>query len=168
MLLSKKMTTFVDLATIEDIKALVAIHAKSFERGWQTSEFQSLLGDKTVKCFALRLSTRRITDQIVGFVLLRSVLDEAEILTIAVDPDYRKKGVGRALMEETLRKLYADRAAKLFLEVDANNQPALSLYTKLGFKKIGERQGYYRSDKDQAATAWVMQVEVRGRAGLNI
>jgi ribosomal-protein-alanine N-acetyltransferase len=65
-------------------------------------------------------------------------------------------------MREVMRKLYADRMAKLFLEVDEDNQPALLLYQKLGFEKVGERKGYYTSGKEQAATALIMQIELDG------
>ncbi len=147
-------------ATFEDISVLTAIHRRSFERGWSASEFQSLLGDKLVNCLVLRRSGFRIKDQIIGFVLTRSVLDESEVLTIAMDPDFRKTGGGRHLMTDLMRKLYGDRVAKLFLEVDVSNKPALSLYQNLGFEKVGERKGYYHSDTGNPSLALIMQVEL--------
>ena len=155
-----KTTSLTTKAAFDDIAALTAIHRRSFDRGWSASEFQTLLADKLVECFVLRRSGFRIKDQVVGFVLARSVLDEAEILTIAIDPDFRKTGGGRDLMDELMRKLYGDRVAKLFLEVDASNKPALSLYQNLGFDKVGERKGYYHSDSDTASLALIMQVEL--------
>ena len=157
MKLPLKTTSLVSDATFADIDALSDIHHRSFERGWASSEFQSLLQDRGIVCLVLRRSTFRITDQIVGFVLARSVVDEAEILTIAVDPDFRQSGGGRQLMEALMRQLYGNRVAKLFLEVDAGNIPALSLYQHLGFKKVGERKGYYHSAEGEASLALVMQ-----------
>ncbi len=157
-----KNTSSIASAILEDMPVLADIHKKSFARAWTDSEFQSFLGDDKVDCLVLRRSNLRIKDKIIGFVLVRTVLDEAEILTIAVDPSQRKTGAGEQLMREVMRKLYADRMAKLFLEVDEDNQPALLLYQKLGFEKVGERKGYYTSGKDIAATALIMQIELDG------
>jgi len=157
-----KNTSSIAPAMLEDVPVLSDIHKKSFARAWTDSEFQSFLGDDGIDCLVLRRSNLRIKDKIIGFVLVRTVLDEAEILTIAVDPVQRKTGAGELLMREVMRKLYADRMAKLFLEVDEGNQPALLLYQKLGFEKVGERKGYYTSGKDSAATALIMQVELDG------
>ncbi|MCV6546907.1 MAG: ribosomal protein S18-alanine N-acetyltransferase [Cohaesibacter sp.] len=155
-----KKTSWIGPATLEDVPYLSDIHKKSFARAWSASEFQSLLGDDKVECLIVRRSNLRIKDKIIGFVLVRSLLDEAEILTIAVDPDQRKTGAAEQLMRQLMRNLYADRLHKLFLEVDETNQPALLLYQKLGFQKVGERKGYYTSGKDQPATALIMQLDL--------
>ena len=152
-----KSTSLVVQANLDDIPDLADIHARCFTRAWKASEFQSLLLDKGVACHVLRRSSFRITDKIVGFVLVRSVMDEAEILTIAVDPNFQNEGIGAHLMQDVMRKLYADRIAKLFLEVDATNSPALSLYKTLGFETVGERKGYYKTGKDKASLALIMQ-----------
>ena len=70
-------------------------------------------------------------------------LDEAEILTVAVSKDVQRGGIGFALIDEALRRLHAMRIAALFLEVEEGNQPALGLYRKMGFKKVGQRDNYY-------------------------
>lgn len=163
MIFALKTTSLVTKANTEDIKALTDIHAKCFARGWSASEFRNLLAERLVDCLVLRQSSFRAKDQIVGFVLARSVLDEAEILTIGVDPDHQRCGCGRQLMEGLMRKLYGDRVAKLFLEVDASNDPALSLYRGLGFEKVGERKGYYTSTNDAASLALIMQVNLIGK-----
>ncbi|WP_319533272.1 ribosomal protein S18-alanine N-acetyltransferase [uncultured Cohaesibacter sp.] len=160
MIFALKTTSLVAQASTEDISVLTDIHAQCFARGWSASEFQSLLADKLVDCLVLRRSSFLATDQIAGFVLARSVTDEAEILTIAVDPDHQNSGCGRQLMEGLMRKLYGDRVAKLFLEVDASNEPALSLYRGLGFEKVGERKGYYTSANDTPSLALIMQVNL--------
>ncbi len=92
-----------------------------------------------------------------GFVLARVAADEAEILTIAVDPTVRGKGVGRALLAENLRQAARAGARAMFLEVDQDNAQALALYGRLGFVKVGERTGYYRRRDGQRATAVVMR-----------
>lgn len=160
MIFPLKSTAHITQAQLADVPFLADIHKKSFSRAWTASEFQALLGDDKVSCYVIRRSNLIMKDQIIGFVLVRAVLDEAEILTIAVDPGQRKSGAGEQLMHEVMRQLYADRLAKLFLEVDETNQPALLLYQKLGFEKVGERKGYYASGKEKASTAWIMQINL--------
>ena len=90
-------------------------------------------------------------------MLARLAADEAEILTIAVDPAARDKGVGRALLAANLRQATNAGARAMFLEVDAGNAAALALYKRLGFAKVGERPGYYRRKDGVRATAVVMR-----------
>ncbi len=163
MIFPLKTTSLVMPASFADMEDMAEIHARCFSRGWSSSEFQSLLLDKYVEALVLRRTTLRITDKPVGFVLARSVVDEAEILTIAVDPDHQNSGGGRQLMQEMIRQLYGNRISKLFLEVDAHNKAALSLYERFGFTKVGERKGYYLHDNGQASTAWIMQIEPLGK-----
>jgi ribosomal-protein-alanine N-acetyltransferase len=92
-----------------------------------------------------------------GFVLSRAAADEAEILTIAVDPALRKGGVGRDLLRAHLGQAAAAGARRLFLEVDADNAAALALYARFQFVKVGERKGYYKRPDGKAATALVMR-----------
>ena len=95
-----------------------------------------------------------------GFVLSRLAADEAEILTIAVDPAYQGKGVGRALLSENLRQTSNAGAKTMFLEVAKDNMSALALYERFGFAKVGERAGYYRRADGSRATAVVMRKQL--------
>ena len=92
-----------------------------------------------------------------GFVLSRLAADEAEILTIAVDAAYQGRGVGRALLSENLRQAANAGAKTMFLEVAKDNAPALALYDRFGFVKVGERVGYYRRADRTRAAAVVMR-----------
>ena len=78
-----------------------------------------------------------------GFVLTRHVLDEEELLLIAVIPGARKRGIGVALMEHLIAAARARGIAQVFLEMRRGN-PAIHLYNKFGFEPIGERKQYYR------------------------
>lgn len=78
-----------------------------------------------------------------GFVLTRHVLDEEELLLIAVSPGVRRRGVGTALIEQLFSAARARGTARVFLEMRRGN-PAIHLYRKLGFEPIGERRNYYR------------------------
>jgi ribosomal-protein-alanine N-acetyltransferase len=79
-----------------------------------------------------------------GFALCRMAADEAELLTIAVRSDRRRRGTGRALLAAVIARARHGGAANLFLEVAADNAPARSLYAQAGFVQVGRRAGYYR------------------------
>lgn len=81
--------------------------------------------------------------QAIGFALTRQVLDEEEILLIAVRPAHRGNGVGKDLLREVIESARARSVARIFLEMRDGN-PAEHLYRGFGFEKIGHREGYYR------------------------
>lgn len=142
----------VEPAETGDAKELARIHGKSFFRGWPTEDFISFLGARGTPAYIACDAKRRIA----GFALIRQVADEAELLTIAVDPKWRGKGVGRALMDAVFADLLLSPARKMFLEVDEQNMAAIHLYEKLGFTRISTRRGYYPRPDGSAATALVM------------
>lgn len=78
-----------------------------------------------------------------GFVLTRHVLDEEELLLIAVVPGARRRGVGAALIEHLFAEARTRGVTRVFLEMRRGN-PAIELYRKFGFEPIGERRNYYR------------------------
>lgn len=152
----------VEKAKASDVEALSQIHAQSFPKGWSDGDFETLLASKGYACLVARWKGR--TDKpVAGFVLIRSTLDEAEVITLATRPEVRGRGIARQLMDEATRTLLGERVKRLFLEVDEANVPAVSLYRKLGFKQIGERQAYYAAkpgDGEKPSTALVMQLEL--------
>ena len=91
----------------------------------------------------VRLTLAYADDRPAGFAMVRQVLDEVELLLIAVIPVQRRRGVGQALLRAVLADAQADNARKVHLEVRAGNE-ASRLYTAFGFAKVGERRGYYR------------------------
>jgi ribosomal-protein-alanine N-acetyltransferase len=135
-----------------DAKELARIHAQSFYRGWPVEEFVGFLNDGASPVYIACDARRRIA----GFALIRNVLDESELLTIAVDPKWRGKGLGRALLNAVFADLMLSPARRMFLEVDEQNLSALRLYQKLGFATISSRKGYYPRPDGSAATALVM------------
>jgi ribosomal-protein-alanine N-acetyltransferase len=96
-------------------------------------------------------------DQPMGFALWRRAAAEAELLTLAVSPMHRRRGVGRGLLAAVVRDARESGAIELFLEVGTDNPAALSLYDKAGFTKVGRRPAYYRRTTGPAADAVVMR-----------
>lgn len=97
-------------------------------------------------------------EEILGFIAGRTVADEGEILNLAVQPCYRRRGVGKALAEGLLKGFSQAGVARVFLEVRESNRGALAFYFKLGFQPVGRREGYYHQP-DEAAV--ILAVDCR-------
>ena len=121
-----------------DAAAIAALHAASFRRGWAEDEVYALLADKAV--IGHRAMVRRA---MVGFVISRVAADEAEILSLAIAPAWRGRGLSRPLLDFHMRALAGRAVCAIFLEVDEHNAPALRLYGGAGFRQVGQRRGYY-------------------------
>ena len=152
---------FVSELRADEADLLSDIHGDVFARAWSADDFAMLLRRQNV--FALGLSRDSLFGmrRLLGFALLRIAADEAEILTIAVRSGYRGRGYGRMLMEEAMRRLYRERVAACFLEVDRGNEAAVGLYRGLGFKEVGRRKGYYQAPAGTEGTALVMRLQLR-------
>jgi len=88
--------------------------------------------------------------EIAGYVGSQSVLDAADMMNLAVSPDYRRKGVGAMLIRELSHHLQQNQVIALLLEVRVSNFPAISLYEKLGFQQVGRRPKYYHNPREDA------------------
>ncbi len=124
-----------------DSASLAAIHAHSFPVGWSEPEFERLLSDHSVITHLARADGGR--GAIVGFLLSRIAAGEAEILTVAVAPSERGRGLATQLLHRHLGRLAALGVAQVFLEVGEDNRSALCLYDRAGFRQVGRRAGYY-------------------------
>jgi [ribosomal protein S18]-alanine N-acetyltransferase len=141
----------------EHAEDCAAIHSESFAHSWSAEEIGALLiGSSAFGAAALDPAKPDLR----GFVLSRRAADEAEILTIAVASSWRGYGVGSELLAEHLRQAAMQGARTLFLEVDPDNTPAIALYRRFGFVKVGDRRGYYRKGSGAPAPAWVMRREL--------
>jgi ribosomal-protein-alanine N-acetyltransferase len=156
----RPVRTHIDDAMSDDSRDLADIHGRSFDRGWSAEEMRAMISaHPVVEVLALRRSDSGRA-AIAGFVVLRIAGGEAEILTLAVDPQFRRAGYGRLLMEEALRHAYRDRAEAVFLEVDETNRAAVPLYSALGFETVGRRARYYERQDGPAGSALVMRLRL--------
>ena len=89
-------------------------------------------------------------DSVVGYIGSQTVLDESDMMNVAVHPDCRRRGVAEALVTALSDALMARGSVSLTLEVRASNEPAKALYEKLGFALAGRRPNYYRNPKEDA------------------
>lgn len=125
---------------IGDPAGLAALHATAFAAPWSAREFADLLAQAGV--FAV------VEPE--GFILIRQVLDEAEILTLAVRPQARRAGLGGRLVGQGAVAAARRGAGRLFLEVAEDNAAARALYDRAGFRLIGRRKGYYAGGNTDA------------------
>lgn len=119
---------------------MAALHARSFThpRPWSAAEFRSLMDGRGT--FALTRPQ--------GLLLGRVILDEAELLTLAVAPEARRQGVGASLAEEFASQARSLGAVQAFLEVASDNAPAQALYHRQGWVEAGRRRNYYAPGVD--------------------
>ena len=114
-------------------EALAALHAAAFPAPWDAAAFAALSAQPGVLAL--------VEDD--GFILIRVVADEAEILTLAVRPEARRRGLGARLVAAAAARAAALGAERLFLEVAQDNAAARGLYARSGFAEVGRRRGYY-------------------------
>jgi ribosomal-protein-alanine N-acetyltransferase len=136
-LLTRSPPTF-STARPRDTAAIAQLHAASFGRGWAEDEVYRLLLDSAV--VAHRAMSGRT---LAGFIMSRMAADEAEILSIAIAPARRGRGLSRSLLDYHLRSLAGLGTRAVFLEVDEHNTAARRLYDGAGFSEVGRREGYY-------------------------
>jgi [ribosomal protein S18]-alanine N-acetyltransferase len=131
-----------------------AIHASSFAYPWQEADFEQLfVASGTFADGAIEAKEEHLA----GFVLSRVAAGEAEILTLAVAPEWRRRGIASSLLAPHLSGLAAIQVTRLFLEVGAENTAARALYANFGFAEVGERKAYYRTAGAAMAGALVMR-----------
>jgi ribosomal-protein-alanine N-acetyltransferase len=149
-----KASPFIRPIGAERSAECAMIHAMSFAYPWQEADFDQLFG--TSGTFADGAIEAK-EEHLAGFVLSRVAADEAEILTIAVAPEWRRRGLATSLLRPHLNGLAAIRVSRLFLEVDAENTAARALYANFGFEQVGERKAYYRTSGAGLTAALIMR-----------
>lgn len=134
-------------------EALAALHARCFRSPppWSAADFAGFLTDPLA--FLL-------VEGDAGFLLGRAVAGEAELLTLAVAPEARRLGVGRKLVARFLYQAQLRGADRAFLEVKADNAPAIALYESSGFVPAGRRRAYYREPDGSRSDALVLAREL--------
>jgi ribosomal-protein-alanine N-acetyltransferase len=144
--------TSVEPATLADAPRLAELHGASFHRGWGEGEFESMLGETNTLVHRLRLGRKTI-----GFAVSRMGADEAEVLSIAIDPRHRGQGLSQKLLLIHLGHLAGRGVRTIFLEVEENNQPAIKLYERSGFIVVGRRERYYQQAGGEQLNALLMR-----------
>ena len=128
-----------------DVCAIAELEKLCFSDPWSENSIASELNN--------RLSYWLVAEdngRVVGYVGSQSVLDAADMMNLAVSPDYRQQGIGQALVNMLSDHLRQNNVIALFLEVRISNTPAISLYEKMGFVLVGRRPKYYHNPREDA------------------
>lgn len=123
-----------------DIAQVAVIERQVEYQPWNETQF--------LECIQAGYRCTVMTDceKVIGFCVLQPVLDEANLLLMAIDPLYQRQGLGLSLLEHAIR-LLGERCVMIFLEVRQSNNAAILLYEKLGFHQMGIRKNYYPADR---------------------
>ena len=132
-----------------DLDAIERIEKVSYPAPWSRSMFSGELGKPGT------VGLGAVTDgRLVGYVIISRYVDAWHVMNVAVDPDYRRRGIARRL----LTRLFADTRANAHrgytLEVRVSNTDAIRLYETLGFRPRGLRRGYYTDNREDAVIMW--------------
>lgn len=146
------MTTLIPLAEARP-SALAVTHALSFTRPWPADELVSLIEGNG----ALGVAAVDEHGAVDGFVLIRALAGEAEVLTLCVAPHARLLGVGKSLVEAAIGLAGGAGAETIWLEVSEDNEAALGLYRQFGFEHAGRRPAYYRREDGSALDAFILR-----------
>ncbi|OGK83461.1 MAG: ribosomal-protein-alanine N-acetyltransferase [Candidatus Rokubacteria bacterium GWC2_70_24] len=140
--------------TLDDLDDVLAIERVSFKTPWSRAAFRyELAQNRVARCMVARAGAR-----LCGYLCLWEIGHEIHITNLAVHPEWRRRGIARALLESILADGRARGVLLAFLEVRPTNVEALGLYGSLGFRIIGERKGYYF---DTGEDALVMEADFR-------
>ena len=131
--------------SISDVPAVAELERKCFSDPWSERSVAAEL-ENPLSLWLVALLGRTV----VGYVGSQSVMEQADMMNIAVNPDYRRQGIAESLIERLVSELKDKQVSSLTLEVRASNAPAIALYRKLGFSQVGKRPNYYRNPREYA------------------
>jgi ribosomal-protein-alanine N-acetyltransferase len=127
---------------IDDVMTVMkSAFGTTFGEAWTRSQLSGILPMHGV---FLMLACDEKTGTALGFSLFRTVVDESELLLIAVMPDHHRRGVGQLLLEDFIAQARDEQVARVHLEVRDGN-PAIAMYEAAGFSPIGRRRDYYHA-----------------------
>jgi ribosomal-protein-alanine N-acetyltransferase len=134
---------------LRDLNAIETIEKRSYPTPWSRSMFASELSKPSSICLGAFDG-----DRLVGYVIVSRYVDAWHVMNVAVDPDYRRRGLAIRMLT-TLFELTADDMRRGYtLEVRVTNAGAIQLYERLGFHASGIRRGYYTDNREDALIMW--------------
>ncbi len=139
---------------VAHVEILSALHRQCFDDGWSPDSMASLLNTPGTTGV---IAVAEPTDQPVGFILMRIVAGEGEILSVGVVPDAQAQGIGTFLLGIMLE----EAIEVVFLDVASDNEPAMKLYQHAGFEVVGRRPGYYKRPGGEPVDSLTMKYVLR-------
>jgi len=134
----------------EDLEQIQVIDQHSFNLPWPARAFRhELLENPHARLWTAEANSGEGA-VVVGVIVVWLIIDEVHIATIAVQPEFRRRGIGRRLLAAALQDALRSGCRNATLEVRAGNQAAQSLYRRFGFEVVGWRPRYYRDNQEDA------------------
>ena len=130
---------------LEDVPQVAAIERLCFSAPWNENMIISSW-ESRLSCWLIA----EIDGCVAGYVGSEAVLDSADMMNIAVAPEYRKRGIAEALIKALVEHLQQRDILFLLLEVRVSNAPAIALYNKICFEQVGRRPKYYTNPREDA------------------
>ena len=125
------------------MREIAHIDKLSFSESWSEESYLEMNKNKSYLFLQ-----EEIDGKLAGFILLMDVVDAAEIIRVAVLPEYREMGIGTKLIEKAVEEIMKKGMEDIFLEVRESNSNAIKLYNKCGFEECGVRKNYYSNPKE--------------------
>lgn len=141
--------------TIADLDEVYEIEKISFSMPWTKQMWM----DEMIKSQIANHLVARLDGKILGYAGFWLIIDEAEIVNIAVHPEYRRKGIGNLLLKELLNLAKTKEAKLVTLEVRETNESAKKLYSKSGFQLIAIRKKFYKDTNEDALVYWLNPID---------
>lgn len=130
---------------LSDVEAVYQLSCENFSEPWSFTSIEKEVSNSVATYFVADLK-----GEIVGFGGIWHVLDEGEIINIAVAKKYQRTGIGRTLLNQMMTCAQKKKLSVIHLEVRASNEGAKCLYTAQGFKQIAIRKAYYHNPSEDA------------------
>jgi ribosomal-protein-alanine N-acetyltransferase len=146
----------------QDLEVVGEIDRLSFALPWPAKAFQFELFENFNSWLSVaEMETSPGEATVIGVIVMWFIIDEVHISTLAVHPDYRRRGVAEGLLTDALKESQRRRALAATLEVRASNIPAQGLYKKFGFEIVGRRIRYYRDNDEDALVMTLKPISYR-------
>ena len=140
----------IEFMEMKDLDEVMEVEQRCFTIPWSRYAFTCELRDNKLS----RYIVARHLGNIIGYVGMWLILDEAHVTNVGVLPEYRGEGTGESLMRSLMSIAKDLGANKMTLEVRKSNYVAQNLYSKLGFEPVGIRRGYYQDNREDAVIMW--------------
>jgi ribosomal-protein-alanine N-acetyltransferase len=130
---------------LEHVSAVARLEMENFSLPWSENVLRGELNNP-LALWLVALDA----GQVVGYIGAQIVPDEADMMNLAVDENYRRRGIGKELVAQLIERLQMRSVRSLTLEVRVSNLPAVTLYESMGFVTVGRRPNYYQKPKEDA------------------
>lgn len=133
-----------------DLESLTALESRCFRWPWGRLSFEGELAARDGGSLVARATSSTGQEKVIAYLFYRLIAGEVHILRVAVDPEWRRQGIGSRLVRECLQAARRLKATAVMLEVRPSNTEAIELYHKFGFQVMARRPGYYSDSREDA------------------